>query len=71
MIALTKFDGKPIMLNADWIQCVEKTPDTLITLSNGIQLLVKDKLEDVVKAFKAYKKEFIQMPMAKEQMVRT
>ena len=57
MIRVTKFDGRQIMLNADWIQSVEATPDTLITLTTGFQLLVKDPVEKVVTAFKEYKKE--------------
>ena len=71
MIRVTKFDGNSIMLNADWIQSIEKTPDTIITLTTGIQILVKDKLEDVVAAFKAYKREFSQMPLTAEKPVRT
>lgn len=66
MIRVTKFDGKPIMLNADWIQSVEQTPDTLITLTTGFQLLVKDAIEDVVKAFKEYKKEYKEISVRKE-----
>ena len=56
MIRVTKFDGKSIMLNADWIQSVEETPDTLITLTTGFKLLVKEKVEEVVRAFTEYKK---------------
>lgn len=57
MISVTKFDGSNIMLNADWIQSIEKTPDTVITLTTGIQLLVKDTVEEVVAAFKEYKRQ--------------
>jgi flagellar protein FlbD len=57
MIELTRMDGKSIMLNADWIQSVESTPDTLITLTTGFKLIVKDTVEQVVSAFKRYKRE--------------
>lgn len=57
MIQVTKFDGKVIILNAECIQSVEKTPDTLITLTTGAQMLVRDKVEDIVSAFKVYKRE--------------
>lgn len=57
MIPLTKFDGSKIMLNADWIQSVEDTPDTVITLTSGIKLIVREKAAEVAKAFKAYKRE--------------
>lgn len=57
MIRVTKFDGKSIVLNAEWIQSVEDTPDTLITLTTGFQLLVKEKSEEVIQAFMNYKSE--------------
>jgi flagellar protein FlbD len=44
------------MLNADWIQSVEETPDTVITLTTGSKILVKDSVAEVVAAFHAYKK---------------
>lgn len=56
MIRVTKFDGKAIVLNADWIQSVEETPDTLITLTTGFQLLVKDRAEEIIEKFKEYKR---------------
>lgn len=57
MIRVTKFDGKTILLNADWIQTVEQTPDTLITLTTGFQLMVKDPIEEVLKSFLDYRRE--------------
>lgn len=57
MIRLRKLDGQDLILNAEWIQSVETTPDTLITLTNGEKILVKDSVEDVVAKFKAYKRE--------------
>lgn len=56
MIRVTKFDGKPMILNADWIQCIEETPDTLITLTTGVQFLVKDRVEEVLRLFMDYRK---------------
>ena len=57
MIRVTKFDGKSMMLNAEWIQSVESTPDTVITLTNGLKILVRESLTDVVAAFKEYKRD--------------
>ena len=62
MIRVTKFDGKPIVLNAEWIQSVEATPDTLITLTTGFQLLVREKQDEVVEAFIKYKNEISNTP---------
>ncbi len=59
MIRVTRFDGKAIMLNAEWIQSVEQTPDTLITLTTGFTLIVRDTMDEVVEAYKRYKRETI------------
>jgi flagellar protein FlbD len=57
VIRVTKFDGNSMMLNADWIQSVEETPDTVITLTTGLKILVKDSVNDVVLAFFEYKRQ--------------
>ncbi len=55
MIRVTKFDGNSMMLNADWIQSIEETPDTVITLTTGSKILVKDSVAEIVAAFTQYK----------------
>ncbi len=57
MILLTKFDGSAIMLNADWIQSIEPTPDTLITLTTGFKLIVKESVQTVAEAFRNYQRD--------------
>jgi len=67
MIRVTKLDGTPMMLNADWIQMIERTPDTLITLTTGYTLLVRDHIEDLVRAYKKYKRESSHSPWLKKE----
>ena len=56
MIYLTHFSGGQFYLNADIIQAVEATPDTVITLINNQKLLVKDKAEEVVEKIINYQR---------------
>lgn len=56
MIPITKFDGRTVMLNPELIQTIEATPDTVITLTSGQQLLVRNKVDEIVAAFRNYKK---------------
>jgi flagellar protein FlbD len=56
MIQLTRFNGKKLVINADLIQMVEHTPDTMIVLSNGEKILVKDSVEVVVRKVIEYKR---------------
>lgn len=48
MIELTRFNGEKFVLNADLIEMVEATPDTLIRLVNGKRFVVRETVEDVV-----------------------
>jgi flagellar protein FlbD len=48
MILLTRLNKQPVVVNADLIKFIERTPDTLITLVSGDRLMVLESLEDVV-----------------------
>jgi flagellar protein FlbD len=49
MIALSRLNKEQFVLNAEFIETIEETPDTVITLTSGKKLMVKDRLDDVVK----------------------
>ncbi|MEL6328638.1 MAG: flagellar FlbD family protein [Planctomycetota bacterium] len=48
MIALTRLNGKKFVLNAELIRTVEENPDTVITLTNGDHVLVREPTEVIV-----------------------
>ncbi|MBR4670816.1 flagellar protein FlbD [Butyrivibrio sp. X503] len=47
MIELTKLDTRKILINPAAIESVEANPDTVIILTTGRKLLVKEKLEEI------------------------
>ena len=49
MILLTRLNNRQVTVNADQIKTVEETPDTLITLMNGDQVLVREPMSEVVR----------------------
>jgi flagellar protein FlbD len=55
MIKLHRLNNEEFVLNASLIEQVESTPDTIILLTNGKRLMVRDALDDVVRAVVAYK----------------
>jgi flagellar protein FlbD len=55
MIALRKMNGQEMVLNADLIESIESTPDTVLTLTTGKKLLVKNSIEDIVQKTVKYK----------------
>lgn len=42
MINLSRLNGDKIMINIDLIELVEETPDTIITLTTGKKILVRE-----------------------------
>lgn len=47
MIFLTKLDGKEFLLNEQLIETVTETPDTVIVLSNGHSLIVRESMREL------------------------
>jgi flagellar protein FlbD len=54
MIALTRLDGKELVVNADHILTAEATPDTVIVLTTGHTLMVKEGVPEVVDRMAAW-----------------
>ena len=59
MIKLTKFKTKDheFVLNADLIETVDETLDTVITLVNGNKVLVEESMDDIIRLVIAYRRE--------------
>jgi len=49
MIALTKLNHQSFILNADLIKFIESTPDTMVTLTTGERILVRESAADVIR----------------------
>lgn len=49
MIEVTRLNGRPMVLNADLIECVEATPDTLVSLTTGRKIMVTESVDEVVR----------------------
>lgn len=56
MISVTRFNDSTLIINADLIQTVEETPDTVITLTTGTKFIVKEKSKEIVDKVVEYKR---------------
>ena len=56
MIELTKLNDVKFTLNADIIEVVEETPDTVVTLTTGHKIIVKESRQEVANLVKLYRK---------------
>lgn len=57
MIEITKLNGTKTLVNQDLIETVETTPDTVITLTTGKKILVKESRQEIDNLVKSYRKE--------------
>ena len=47
MIIVHRLRGEPMFLNADLIESIEETPDTVVTLVDGRRMVVSDAGSDI------------------------
>jgi flagellar protein FlbD len=57
MIKLTKFTGEELFLNPELIKTLEAGGDTIVHLTTGDRLLVRESPEEIKDKFLAFKKE--------------
>jgi len=62
MIFLTRFDGTEVVVNCDLIVTVEKIPDTVLFLTTGDRIMVRESVEEVVERATAYRHRVLQGP---------
>ncbi|MGP1403337.1 MAG: flagellar FlbD family protein [Catonella sp.] len=57
MIDVTKMNGMEFTINADLIEVIEEVPDTIITLTTGKKIMVKESRLQIKNLVKKYKHE--------------
>ena len=57
MIELTKLNDIKFSVNPELIEIVETTPDTVITLTTGRKLIVKESRQDIKNLVLSYKRK--------------
>lgn len=48
MIRVTRMNGAPLVVNAELIESIEQTPDTVISLTTRNRLMVRETADEVV-----------------------
>ncbi len=56
MVRLTRLDGRVIVINSDLIEFVEVTPDTLVSLTTGKKIIVRESEEQVINKVAAFRR---------------
>jgi flagellar protein FlbD len=56
MIHVTRINRSPLVVNADLIEHIETTPDTVISLTSGQKYVVLESAEDVIERVVQYRR---------------
>ena len=57
MIDLTRLNGINFTVNCDLIESIEETPDTVVTLTTGKKLIVKESRQAIKNLVLSYKRK--------------
>jgi len=57
MISLHKLNGQEVVVNAELIESVEATPDTVVNLATGNRFVVRDSVQEVIDKVIEYRKK--------------
>ncbi len=57
MIPVTRLNGKRFVVNAEQIRFVEQTPDTLLTLTGGDKIMVRETMDEIVRLVVEYQRQ--------------
>lgn len=55
MITLSRLNGRPVMLNCDLIESVEQNEETIITLTTGNVVVVREPMAEIERRVVAFK----------------
>jgi len=55
MITVTKINDRDIVVNCDLIVQIETTPDTILTMTTGAKVTVRDTVDEIIDKVVAFK----------------
>lgn len=59
MIRVTRLNSSPLILNSDLIEHIEATPDTVITLTTGQSVRVRESADEVMERIVAFRRDIL------------
>ncbi len=59
MITLHRINGEPFTVNADLIETIESTPDTVVRLVNGHRYVVTEPMDQIVQRVLEYRQKVL------------
>jgi flagellar protein FlbD len=57
MITVTRLNDSPLVINVDLIEFVEAIPDTIISLTSGKKVMVKESVGEIIARVENYQRK--------------
>jgi flagellar protein FlbD len=57
MIKVTRLNDTDLVINADLIEFVESIPDTIISLTTGKKIMVKESIDEIIERVAQFKRK--------------
>ena len=67
MIKVTRLNDSSLVVNTDLIEFLEAIPDTIISLTTGKKIMVKETINEIIEKVEDYKKRINQFEIKDKQ----
>ena len=61
MVPITRLNNTVLVVNADMIESLESTPDTIVTLTTGRKVVARESVEEIIEKVVEYKRRCLQL----------
>lgn len=68
MIRVTRLNDSELVINTDLIEFLEAIPDTIISLTTGKKIMVKETVDEVIEKVEDFKRRIHQIKVKEEQV---
>ena len=62
MVKLSRINGAEVTVNAELIETIEATPDTIVSLTTGKKIMVVERVDQVIEKVMAYRRAISTSP---------
>ena len=62
MVRITRLNSTVLVVNADMIEFLEATPDTIVTLTTGRKVIARESVDEIVDQVIEYKRKCYLQP---------
>ncbi len=56
MIEVTRLNGRRLVINGDQIERIEASPDTIVSMTSGRKLIVRETVDEMVRKLITYRR---------------